>query len=240
MPKDSELWTKACQILKITLTEATFEMWIAPLHFIQFDNQEVTLAADSAFNRQQVIKRHQEDIQSALAFVLKQSVTLRVIVQEGPKLSQEEQPALESTRRHEKNDLGGNTPETKNNPLLGYVSQNEANLLLERYGDVIETIKQHPLLQKATDTSQNGWKLYPQALTNMVKAHSVTGDLSEGLAIVLAAAREVANYKAARDPGKLFCSVSKRYAKEVGNQEYERRLLALREAGNQKQVPSLR
>lgn len=97
------------------------------------------------------------------------------------------------------------------------VRPNEGALLLERYGDVIETIRQHPTFKKITKAkADGGWDVYPQALTIAVKNHALEGDLSMGIAIVLAAVREVANYRAAREPRKLlFHVLAERYPKAI-------------------------
>lgn len=88
------------------------------------------------------------------------------------------------------------------------VGLSEADLLIERYGDVMGVVDNHPLFRKATaPANEGGWAVYPQALTRACVEHSVDGDYSTGLAKVLDALRYTANYRAARDKGKFLFAV---------------------------------
>lgn len=103
----------------------------------------------------------------------------------------------------------------------------EAAMLFERYGDVIDIISKHPVFQRITkDRKDGGWGVYPQALTLAVKNHALEGDLTMGLAIVVAAVREVLNYRAAKAPRKLlFHILAERYPRAnnyAGYQSTER------------------
>jgi hypothetical protein len=84
----------------------------------------------------------------------------------------------------------------------------EANILIERYGDVINTIDNHPAFEIVTRPEKDGgWEIWPQALTKAVKAKSVDGDLATGLAVVLDAVRYTKAYRAARNKRAFFWSV---------------------------------
>ena len=86
----------------------------------------------------------------------------------------------------------------------------EAEVLFERYGDVMGVVDKHPAFRKATaPIAEGGWGLYPQALTNACKQHSTDGDLGTGVLKVLEALRYTANYRAARNKASFFWAVLK-------------------------------
>lgn len=88
------------------------------------------------------------------------------------------------------------------------VPTTEADLLLERYGDIMGVVDNHPAFQMATKPlREGGWGLYPQALTNACKTQSEQGDISTGVAKVLQALRFTANYRAARNKASFFWAV---------------------------------
>lgn len=86
----------------------------------------------------------------------------------------------------------------------------EAEMLFERYGDVMGVVDNHPAFRKATaPIADGGWGLYPQALTSACKQHSTDGDLGTGVLKVLEAIRYTANYRAARNKASFFWAVLK-------------------------------
>jgi hypothetical protein len=88
------------------------------------------------------------------------------------------------------------------------VSGIEAAMLFERYGDVMGVVDKHPTFRKVTlPVAEGGWGVYPQALTNACKQHSVDGDLGTGVLKVLEAIRYTANYPAARNKAAFFWAV---------------------------------
>jgi hypothetical protein len=88
------------------------------------------------------------------------------------------------------------------------VSGNGAEMLFERYGDVMGVVDRHPTFRKVTlPVAEGGWGVYPQALTNACKQYSVDGDLGTGVLTVLEAIRYTANYPAARNKAAFLWAV---------------------------------
>lgn len=88
------------------------------------------------------------------------------------------------------------------------VLEMSAEMLFERYGDVMGVVDNHPMFKRATlPVADGGWGVYPQALTNACKQHSINGDLGTGVLKVLEALRFTANYRAARNKASFLWSV---------------------------------
>jgi hypothetical protein len=98
-------------------------------------------------------------------------------------------------------------------PIESYKAQKsaltpEAEMLFERYGDVMGIVDNHPTFRKATaPIAEGGWGVYPQALTRACKEHSIDGDLGTGVLKVLEAIRYTANYRAARNKASFLWAV---------------------------------
>ena len=73
----------------------------------------------------------------------------------------------------------------------------ETTVLLDRYGDIMGVVDNHPAFKRAIQQ----WEVFPQALTEACKRH--------GLDVVLDAIRYTANYPAAKHKGRFLFAVLK-------------------------------
>jgi len=89
MDEVSALWPRALESLKGRMSQPSFETWISPLQIAAIGERSVTLNASSDFNREQILKRYRNDLQTVLSEALGRTVTVDVAVKE-PNYSKED------------------------------------------------------------------------------------------------------------------------------------------------------
>src|SRR6478609_5047690 len=89
MDEVSALWPRALESLKGRMSQPSFETWISPLQIEAIGERSVTLNASSDFNREQILKRYRNDLQTVLSEALGRTVTVDVAVKE-PEYSKED------------------------------------------------------------------------------------------------------------------------------------------------------
>lgn len=104
--------------------------------------------------------------------------------------NQETMSLVNATNQESKDSLSANSSEN-------LTSCPESVLLLEKYGDIMGVVDNHPAFKRAIVD----WDVFPQALTEACKRH--------GLDVVLDAIRYTANYPAAKHKGRFLFAVLK-------------------------------
>lgn len=80
------LWQDALSHLKGKLSQPSFETWISPLSVVQMSPERVELQAESAFNKDWVLKHYKKDLLAALQKVLGQTPEIHFSVSDCPEV----------------------------------------------------------------------------------------------------------------------------------------------------------
>jgi chromosomal replication initiator protein len=75
-----EVWSEALQILQKKLSQPTFNAWIKPLQLLEINNGEATIGVNNEFASGQLKADNREALVNALSEVVKEPVTLRIVV----------------------------------------------------------------------------------------------------------------------------------------------------------------
>lgn len=75
-----DVWRAAREILRKTLPEPSFESWIKPLHLVSLNANEAVIAVRNDFMRGMIANKFKSSISKALAEVLKETVTVKIVI----------------------------------------------------------------------------------------------------------------------------------------------------------------
>jgi chromosomal replication initiator protein len=89
-----DIWQSVQALLKERMSQPSFETWIGPLQLVSCGEKRVMLVAESAFNRDWVLKNYKNELREAFTQVLGQAPDVQVSVAEEPKPESSEVPQL--------------------------------------------------------------------------------------------------------------------------------------------------
>jgi len=88
--QDTEsLWEATQAILKASMSLPSFETWISPLNVQSLTDKKVTLQAESEFNRDLILKRYRNELETAFQKVIGRSISVSVVVVEAQEPDEE-------------------------------------------------------------------------------------------------------------------------------------------------------
>ena len=94
--RDAEqVWKTVLGNLRAQMSQPSFETWISPLTVDRIEGGNVTLIAESEFNREQILKRYRNALKEAFSEALQQPVEVQVVVEAQ---TAEEEPELPVSR----------------------------------------------------------------------------------------------------------------------------------------------
>ena len=192
--KTEAFWTEVQEKLKADLSTPTYETWIKPCRLDSLEDNTVTLATGSDFNRNLITKRYSSSLKQAFSALLGQAVTVRIVVD--PALDISPSPETQANMKPAKD-----TPHASAKyPLARFqnpTNNPEVALLLEQYGDLRQVILKSPIFKvPCAKVEEGGWGTGVGGLIALAKEYT--------LERVLWAVRETKAYRGTREPGKYF------------------------------------
>lgn len=189
----------ARQLLLSELGKPAYDTWLSPCRILFSGNGTAILLTPSAFSRNLLVKRYGKSIKRTLTTLMGQKIDLQIRVDE----------SLEQVKTAPVPDRNDPIPDAQakdgGSLSTGARALQEASLLLEQHGNIMDVIDHSPFFRKViAPLQEGGWGIYPQSLTNACKIQSREGDLTTGLAAVIHAVRYTAGYRAARSKARFF------------------------------------
>lgn len=113
-----EVWSDTLQILSKKLSKPTFKAWIAPTQLLEFSNGEAVIGVSNEFAVGLLTKDHRESISGALSEILKESYTVRFVVDESV-ISNSSQPSIANITVLQSPEVN-RQPQVQNNSPSGF------------------------------------------------------------------------------------------------------------------------
>jgi chromosomal replication initiator protein len=109
MKELQEMWKQVLNKVEIMVSAVSFELWIEPLEILDFQNsQKLILAANTAYAKKQLLKRHSDQLKEAIKEIFGEEITFDVLDPEEKKAylkknTPDSNPAITKTEQEEKN-----------------------------------------------------------------------------------------------------------------------------------------
>lgn len=168
-----EAWPVILQTLRAIVSRPVFTTWIEPTRFESLANGTLTLSVETEFCRKIISKRYRDNLEAAAELVLGEPTRLRLLVD----------GTMSTAIRHEDNQQAVELPPCPNAadndkyPLARFQNPKnnpEVAALLEKYGDILGVMKNHPFFKRIQrPEAEGGWNTGLGGLISLAKEYTL-------------------------------------------------------------------